>query len=363
MVTEEEVLEALRDVEDPEIHKSLVELNMARNIKVDGTHVSLEVVLTISGCPLQHTIRTSVTEKLLALNGIESVDITLGTMTDEERDALSIQIRGRSSSNKGNSPLLDPNTKIVFLAVASGKGGVGKSTVTANLAKALGESGLKVGLIDVDIYGFSIPGIFGLKDRSPTIIKDDLIIPIEIDNIKIISMHYFVPDNKPVIWRGPMLGKMIRNFFYGMYWGDIDIVLLDLPPGTGDVALDIHQLLPRSKELIVTTPQLDAADVAIRAGLMGQQTNHEIIGVVENMAYYQCSECSNKTYLFGQGGGERASSVLGTELLAKIPLATLSGSPLFQEGTLQAQVFKDLAQVLVEKLGLTQKLAMPGVAE
>jgi ATP-binding protein involved in chromosome partitioning len=362
MITNEEIIESLRDVEDPEIHKSLVELNMIRNINVDGTHVSLEVVLTISGCPLHHTIRTQVNEKLMSLEGIESVDITLGTMTDEERDALSIQIRGRKNA-KGNSPLLDPNSDIVFLAVASGKGGVGKSTVTANLAKALGESGLKVGLIDVDIYGFSIPSIFNLKDSRPTVIREDLIIPIEIENIKIISMHYFVPDNRPVIWRGPMLGKMIRNFFYEMYWGDIDVILLDLPPGTGDVALDIHQLLPKSKELIVTTPQLDAADVAIRAGLMGKQTNHEIVGVVENMAYYQCPDCGDKEYLFGEGGGERASRALGTELLAKIPLTALTGTALFKAGTLQAQVFRDLAQDLIKKLGLTQKLPMQAIAK
>jgi ATP-binding protein involved in chromosome partitioning len=360
LTTQKEIIEALFDVEDPEIHKSLVELNMVRNIEIHGDHVSLEVVLTIRGCPLHHTIRTQVTEKLMSLEGIASVDITLGTMTDEERDALSVQIRGKKNG-KLYSPLLDPNSEVVFLAVASGKGGVGKSTVTANLAKALSKSGLKVGLIDVDIYGFSIPGIFNLKDSRPTVIKDDLIIPIEIENIKMISMHYFVNDNRPVIWRGPMLGKMIRNFFFEMYWGDIDVILLDLPPGTGDVALDIHQLLPKSKELIVTTPQLDAADVAIRAGMMGQQTNHEIVGVVENMAYYQCSECGDKEYLFGQGGGERASKVLRTELLAKIPLSTLAGTALFKEGTLQAQVFKDLATTLSRKLGLTKKLSMQTV--
>ncbi len=363
MITEEEILEALRDVEDPEIHKSLVELNMVRNIKIDGTHVALEVVLTIAGCPLHHTIRTKVTEKLMGLDAIESVDVTLGTMTDAERDALSIQIRGRGTGPKGNSPLLDPNADVVFLAVASGKGGVGKSTVTANLAKAMGESGLKVGLIDVDIYGFSIPGIFNLKDRRPTIIKEDLIIPIEIENIKIISMHYFVPDNKPVIWRGPMLGKMIRNFFYEMYWGDIDVILLDLPPGTGDVALDIHQILPKSKELVVTTPQLDAADVAIRAGYMGQQTNHEIVGIVENMSYYQCPKCGDKEYLFGEGGGERASRALGTELLAKIPLTALTGTALFENSSIQGQAFQQLAQDLIKKLDLTRKLPMQAVAK
>ncbi len=362
MIRKEEIIEALRDVEDPEIHKSLVELNMVRNIEINGTHISLEVVLTISGCPLHHTIKAQVTEKLMSLEGIDSVDITLGTMTDEERDALSVQIRGRKGG-KLYSPLLDPNADIVFLAVASGKGGVGKSTVTANLAKALGESGLKVGLIDVDIYGFSIPGIFNLKDRTPTIIRDDLIIPIETENIKIISMHYFVPNNRPVIWRGPMLGKMIRNFFYEMYWGDIDVILLDLPPGTGDVALDIHQLLPKCKELIVTTPQLDAADVAIRAGVMGQQTNHEIVGVVENMAYYQCPKCGDKEYLFGTGGGERASQVLGTKLLAKIPLTALKGTALFKNGSLQAQAFQELAQTLIKKLGLTRKLQKQAVME
>ncbi|OFW79790.1 MAG: ATP-binding protein [Alicyclobacillus sp. RIFOXYA1_FULL_53_8] len=355
MVTNEQVLEALRDVEDPEVHKSIVELEMVRDIQIQESHISLEVVLTISGCPLRTTIEEAVTEKLLALPGIKTVDVKIGNMNDEERARFTAKLRGKPE-NRSVPPLLDPNTETLFLAIASGKGGVGKSTVSANLARALAREGLRVGIIDADIYGFSVPGIFGVKERRPTII-DDLIIPVEVDNVKIISMHFFVPENSPVVWRGPMLGKMLRNFFGEVHWGDLDVVLLDLPPGTGDIALDIHQLLPKSKELIVTTPQVDAAEVAIRAGLMGLRTNHEVIGVVENMAYFECPHSNEKTYLFGRGGGERVANGLRTQLLSQIPMATLEGSPLFSTDSPQWKVFVELAQQVMERTGLNKLVA------
>lgn len=355
MVTNEQVLEALRDVEDPEVHKSIVELEMVRDIQIQESHISLEVVLTISGCPLRTTIEEAVTEKLLALPGIKTVDVKIGNMNDEERARFTAKLRGKPES-RSVPPLLDPNTETLFLAIASGKGGVGKSTVSANLARALAREGLRVGIIDADIYGFSVPGIFGIKERRPTII-DDLIIPVEVDNVKIISMHFFVPENSPVVWRGPMLGKMLRNFFGEVHWGDLDVVLLDLPPGTGDIALDIHQMLPKSKELIVTTPQVDAAEVAIRAGLMGLRTNHEVIGVVENMAYFECPHSNEKTYLFGRGGGERVANGLRTQLLSQIPMATLEGSPLFSTDSPQWKAFVELAQQVMERTGLNKLVA------
>ncbi|MCL6547983.1 MAG: Mrp/NBP35 family ATP-binding protein [Alicyclobacillus sp.] len=353
MVTREQVLNALRDVEDPEIHKSIVELEMVRDIQIEGGHVSLEVVLTIGGCPLRTTIETSVREKLLALDGVTSVDVRIGSMNDEERARFAAKLRGRAEP-QAIPPLLDPAKHTVFIAVASGKGGVGKSTVSANLAVALAGEGLRVGLIDADIYGFSIPGIFGVDGQRPTVI-DDLILPVESHGVKLVSMHFFVPDNHPVVWRGPMLGKMLRNFFGEVHWGDLDVVLLDLPPGTGDVALDVHQMLPKSKELIVTTPQANAADVAVRAGLMGLRTNHEILGVIENMAYFECGHCGERTYLFGRGGGERVASELRTRLLAQIPIApaTDGRGMLFPPGTPQAAVFADLARQLVQSVGLT----------
>ena len=217
------------------------------------------------------------------------------------------------------SPLLAPDSKTQFIAITSGKGGVGKSTITVNLAVALARKGKKVGIIDADIYGFSIPDMMGIEQR-PTVI-DDVILPVEKHGVKVMSMGFFVQDNSPVIWRGPMLGKMLRNFFSEVHWGELDYMILDLPPGTGDVALDVHTLIPTCKEIIVTTPHATAAFVAARAGTMAIQTKHEILGVVENMAYYQLPDGS-KDYIFGRGGGEKLAKVLKTELLAQIPSGT-----------------------------------------
>jgi ATP-binding protein involved in chromosome partitioning len=352
VITKEQVINALRDVEDPEVHKSIVELDMVQNVEIQGGHVKVEVALTITGCPLRVSIERAVHEKLRALPGVESVEVQIRTMTDEERARFTAKLRGRPEP-QSVPPLLQPDNGIVFLAVASGKGGVGKSTVTANLARALASHGLRVGVIDADIYGFSIPGIFGVKHARPTVI-DDVIIPVEADGVKIMSMQFFVPDNNPVVWRGPMLGKMLRNFFGEVHWGDLDIVLLDLPPGTGDVALDVHQLLPKSKELIVTTPQAGAADVAVRAGLMGLRTNHEIVGVVENMAYFECGSCGERTYLFGRGGGDRVAQELRTRVLARIPIAAMDGetASLFEPETPQGQAFVELACAVMDTVGL-----------
>lgn len=353
MITQDQVLHALRDVEDPEIHKSIVELDMVRNIQIDGGNISLEVVLTIRGCPLRTVIEKDVTDRLMALPGVEHVSVNIGHMTDEERAAFTAKLRGKPAPGQTVPPLLDPNKNTLFLAVASGKGGVGKSTVTANLGRALANHGLKVAIIDADIYGFSIPGIFGVKAQKPTVI-DDLILPIEVDGVKIISMQFFVPDNNPVVWRGPMLGKMLRNFFGEVHWGDVDVVLLDLPPGTGDIALDVHTILPKSKELIVTTPQASASDVAVRAGIMGLRTNHEIVGVVENMAYYECDDCGHRAYLFGKGGGERVATELKTEVLVQVPIASMADQShaLFDPDTPQGEAYHALAEAVIRRTGL-----------
>jgi ATP-binding protein involved in chromosome partitioning len=354
MLTKDQVLEALWEVEDPEIHKSIVELEMVKDVKVDGSKVSVAVALTITNCPLRNTIEKSVADRLRKLPGVTDVSVEIHTMTDEERAKFAAKLRGGRPEPQSKPPILQAEDEILFLAVASGKGGVGKSTVTANLAVALAREGLRVGLIDADIYGFSIPGIFGIKQQRPTVI-DDLIIPIESNGVKLISMHFFVPENNPVVWRGPMLGKMLRNFFGEVHWGDLDVMLLDLPPGTGDVAMDVHQLLPKSKELIVTTPQANAAEVAVRAGVMGLRTNHEIVGVVENMAYFECPGCGEKSYLFGQGGGDEVARALRTDVLARIPIASLdSAKPgsLFGEDTPQGEAFANLAKAVIERTGL-----------
>ncbi|MDQ6422126.1 P-loop NTPase [Paenibacillus sp. LHD-117] len=215
------------------------------------------------------------------------------------------------------SPLLAPGSGTEFIAVASGKGGVGKSTVTVNLAVALARKGKRVGIIDADIYGFSVPDMMGIEERPQVV--NDRVIPIERFGVKVISMGFFVEDNSPIVWRGPMLGKMLRNFFQEIEWGELDYLLLDLPPGTGDVALDVHQIIPQSKEIIVTTPHATAAFVAARAGAMAIKTEHEIIGVVENMSYY-VSKSGEKEYVFGRGGGARLAETLHCDLMAQIPL-------------------------------------------
>lgn len=353
-MTRDEVLEALRDVEDPEIHRSIVELDMVQDIAVEGSRVRVEVLLTITGCPLHTTIENAVRERLLSLPGVSEVDVAIGHMNDEQRARFTEKLRGQPQGQAQAVPkILEPENGITFLAVASGKGGVGKSTVTANLAVALAKTGLRVGVIDADIYGFSIPGIFGVKAQRPTVI-DELILPIESHGVKLISMHFFVPEGNPVVWRGPMLGKMLRNFFGEVHWGEIDIILLDLPPGTGDIAMDVHQLLPKSKEVIVTTPQTAASDVAVRAGVMGLRTNHEIIGVVENMSYFTCDHCGERTYLFGRGGGDRVAQELRTDLLAQVPMANMESekSSLFEEGSEQAEVYAELATQVANRLGI-----------
>ncbi|RCW41338.1 Mrp/NBP35 family ATP-binding protein [Paenibacillus prosopidis] len=223
------------------------------------------------------------------------------------------------------SPLLDPRSGVQFIAVASGKGGVGKSTVTVNLAVALARKGKRVGIIDADIYGFSVPDMMGIEER-PNVVNER-VIPIEKFGVKVMSMGFFVEDNSPIVWRGPMLGKMLRNFFQEIEWGELDYVLLDLPPGTGDVALDVHQIIPQSKEIIVTTPHATAAFVAARAGAMAIKTEHEIIGIVENMSYYVSPSTGEKEYVFGRGGGARLAETLHADLLAQIPLGAPDNHP------------------------------------
>ncbi|MCI0183814.1 MAG: Mrp/NBP35 family ATP-binding protein [Acidibacillus sp.] len=351
-VTEDAVLEALRVVEDPEVRRSIVEMDMVRHIVIDGSKVDVEIVLTIRGCPMRSVIEDQVRDALLSIPGVTMATITIGTMTDEERDRFATKIRGKEGEETV-SPLLQADSSTKFIAVASGKGGVGKSTVTANLAVAFARLGYRVGIVDADIYGFSIPNIFGIADVKPAVVSN-LIMPAQTHGLKIVSMHFFVPENRPVIWRGPMLGKMLRNFFQEVHWGELDIMLLDLPPGTGDIALDVHNMLPKSLELIVTTPHVNAADVAVRAGYMAQQVKHDIIGVIENMAYYQCGQCGEKAYLFGQGGGEQVAQTLGTQLLAQIPLGEIGASTtgLFAPESLQGEAFHELAMTLADRLAM-----------
>lgn len=347
-LSQEAVLEALRPIEDPEAHRSIVDLGMVRKIEIRGDHVKVEIALTITGCPLRNVIQERVEEALRRLPGVGGCEVVLGTMTDQERARFRETLQGSATGGQGAvPPLLRPEVKTQFIAIASGKGGVGKSTVTANLAAALAIQGYRVGVIDADIYGFSIPGLFGAADRKPTLI-DELIMPVEVEGVKIMSMNFFVPENTPVIWRGPMLGKMLRNFFAEVHWGDLDVMLLDLPPGTGDVALDVHQLLPKAKEIVVTTPQANAAEVAVRAGMMALKTGHEVLGVVENMSYALCSHCGKQNDWFGRGGGRRVAEDLKVRLLAQVPLQSgvKPGTGLFEPSTEAGKVFAELAKTV-----------------
>lgn len=354
MITAEQVLEALREVKDPEIDRSLVELNMIRNIQIEGTMVSLDVILTIQGCPLKVKIGEDVEDAIKAL-GAEKVHVTFGSMTDEERAALSQKLRSPEQQT-GTSDLLSPASKTKFIAVASGKGGVGKSTVTVNLAVSLARLGKKVGIIDADIYGFSVPDMMGIEQRP--VVIDETILPVERFGVKVMSMGFFVDDNAPVVWRGPILGKMLRNFFYEVHWGELDYLLLDLPPGTGDVALDVHQIIPQSKEIIVTTPHATAAFVAARAGAMAlHTTKHELLGVVENMSWYETRD-GEHDYVFGRGGGQKLAEELRVELLAQIPLRAPDvlqpDDPLFSPSIYDAEhptgkIYRQLAEKVIAK--------------
>lgn len=326
--TREQILDALRDVHDPELHRSIVELNMVRDIAVEGGRVSVEVLLTISGCPLRETIARAVTERVRAMDGVSDVQVRLGVMDQEQRQALVRQLQGGEppAAMDGATPpsrprgLLAEGSTTRVIAIASGKGGVGKSTVTANLAAAMALEGRRVGVIDADIYGFSIPRMLGVTGQ-PTAI-DQMLIPLESDGIRVMSIGFLLPDDSgAVVWRGPMLHRALVTFISDVHWGDdLEYLLIDLPPGTGDVSLTIAQTLPRSSMLIVTTPQPAAVSVARRAAKMAELVNMEVIGVVENMSGFTPVPGAPTIDLFGRGGGQRLAGILGVPLLGEIPI-------------------------------------------
>ncbi len=323
-VTDEALFTALSTVNDPEIRKPITELGMVESVAVDSDgRAAVTVLLTVSGCPLKETLTKDTTAALMAVDGITSVAVTLGVMSDEQRAGLRAQLRGGTAERE--VPFARPGSLTRVYAVASGKGGVGKSSVTANLAAALAASGLKVGVVDADIYGFSIPRMLGVE-RRPTQVDDMILPPLSYD-VKVISIGMFVPGNQPVVWRGPMLHRALQQFLADVFWGDLDILLLDLPPGTGDIAISVAQLIPSSEILVVTTPQQAAAEVAERAGSIALQTHQRIVGVIENMSWLELPDGSRQE-IFGSGGGaavaESLSRAVGAEvpLLGQIPLDT-----------------------------------------
>ncbi|MFJ6357970.1 Mrp/NBP35 family ATP-binding protein [Pseudarthrobacter oxydans] len=318
----EAVNAALATVIDPELRRPITELGMVESVAVDDAgRASLAVLLTISGCPLRDTITTDATNALLAVPGVAAVDVELKVMTQEQRDALKELLRGKGGQR--GIPFNEPGSLTRVYAVASGKGGVGKSSVTVNLACALAAHGLRVGIVDADVYGFSVPGLMGIT-QQPTRV-DDMILPPVAYGVKVISIGMFVSGNQPVAWRGPMLHRALEQFLTDVYFGDLDALFLDLPPGTGDIAISVAQLLPKAEILVVTTPQAAAADVAERAGAIATQTGQKVAGVIENMSYLEMPD-GGRMELFGSGGGQvlagRLTATVGAEvpLLGQIPL-------------------------------------------
>ena len=319
--TQDQVRRALDRVIDPELRRPITDLGMVESVEIADGAVTVGVLLTVAGCPLKDTIAADIRKEVGALEGVSGVEVRLGVMTDEQRAELRARLRGGAAEPE--IPFAKPDSLTRVYAVTSGKGGVGKSSVTANLAAAMAAQGLSVGVVDADIYGFSIPRMLGVE-RAPTQL-DGMIVPPVAHGVKVISIGMFVEDKQPVIWRGPMLHRAVQQFLSDVFWGDLDVLLLDLPPGTGDVTISVAQLLPGAEILVVTTPQTAAAEVAERTGLIAVQTKQKVVGVVENMSYLVQPDGSHLE-IFGSGGGltvsRSLSAALGYEvpLLARLPL-------------------------------------------
>ena len=323
-----EVNTALEQVNDPEIKRPITELGMVKRIDITGSRAEIEILLTVSGCPLKDTLRRDVTAAATQVEGVVEVDVVLGVMSDEQRTALRDSLRGGQAEREIPFAKADSLTKVI--AIASGKGGVGKSSVTVNLAMALAAQGQSVGVLDADIYGHSVPAMLGIADARPTSVED-MIMPVPSNGLKVISIGMLKPRRDQVVaWRGPILDRAIHQMLADVYWGDLDYLLLDLPPGTGDVAISVGQKLPNAEVIVVTTPQQAAAEVAERAGTMASMVNQRVIGVVENMSYLQvsCPDCGkqHRYDVFGTGGGTEVAETLTTRLgydvpvLAEVPL-------------------------------------------
>jgi ATP-binding protein involved in chromosome partitioning len=370
-VTEAQVLDVLRPVEDPELHRSIVDLGMVRNIDITGGDVSVLVALTIAGCPLRSEIDRRVSTALRELPEVTGTAIEFTVMTDDERAELRERLHGNPAATAGSQqahghaegraiPFADPSSKTRVLLVASGKGGVGKSSVTTNLAVALAQRGDSVAIVDADVWGFSIPRMLGV-DRPPTVI-DEMLIPPEAHGVRCISMGFFAREDQPVIWRGPMLHKALEQFLTDVYWDEPDYLIVDLPPGTGDISLSLAQFLPRAEVYVVTTPQPAAQRVAQRAAFMAHKVKLEVKGVIENMSWFTGDD--GKRYeLFGAGGGQDLAERLEVPLLGKVPMSPAlregadSGHPLMveQPDSEAGRVFTEIAERIAVELAPTRR--------
>ena len=311
MASRDDVLRALERVIDPELRKPVTELDMVRDVRVDNGHVAVTIALTVAGCPLRSSFEEQVRREVLPLPAVESVSLDFDVMSPEEKAALAARLQG-GVARRDRGVSVDASTRVV--AVASGKGGVGKSTLTVNLAAAFSGLGDSVGVLDADVYGHSIPHMLGLHQRP--VVVDRMIVPPVKGDLKLMSIGFFLDDNRPVMWRGPMLHRALEQFLSDVHWGKLDTLLVDMPPGTGDVAISLGQLLPRAEVIVVTTPQPAAQHVAVRAADMARTTGMRVVGVVENMSYL----AGSGDEIFGSGGGEELSETLGVPLLGKVPL-------------------------------------------
>jgi len=350
---------ALAGVNDPEIHKPITELDMVERVTVspDGA-TTVRVLLTVVGCPMREKLTTDVTAAVSAVPGVTSVTVDLGVMNDAQRTELRTKLRGDNPVNE--IPFAQPGSRTRVYAVASGKGGVGKSSVTVNLAVALAQRGLQVGVLDADIYGFSVPRMLGVTGKPTQVEK--MIMPPQAHGVKVISIGMFTPGNTAVVWRGPMLHRALQQFLADVFWGDLDVLLMDLPPGTGDIAISLAQLVPSAELLVVTTPQLAAREVAERAGSIALQTHQQIVGVVENMSWLDLPD-GTRMELFGAGGGQAVATSLaestGTKvgLLGQIPMDVAireggdEGTPivLTHPGSAAARAFSGVADMLAAR--------------
>ena len=338
------IREALRDVRDPEIGRDLVSLNMIRGIEIQGGRVTVGVALTTAGCPLKHKITQDIRDRLMMIGGVETVEIDFGVMTDDDRQNLMTSLHGGPSEL---APAFKDDSRTRIIAVVSGKGGVGKSTVAVNLAAALDRAGHSVEILDADVHGSSIPVMLGSTEK-PNVVGG-VIFPIESETgLKFISMGNFVDEGQAIIWRAPIVNKALTQLMRDVYWDEPDFIIVDMPPGTGDVALTIAQMIPKAEALVVTTPQADAARVAVKAGKMAVQAHLKVSGVVENMSYAECPDCGKELKIFGGDGGNQVAGELGAKVMGRIPiLPDASGEPgksLFAEDTAPARAFDEIAQ-------------------
>ncbi len=369
-VTEPQVVDALRPVQDPELRRSIVDLGMVREVHVDGLRVSVQVALTVPGCPMKAEIQQSVVGAVQELEGVDAVDVGFTVMTESELADLRERLHGDPASTAGTNstyghsegrvvPFAEANSSTRVLLVASGKGGVGKSSVTTNLAVALAGRGRDVAVVDADVWGFSIPRMLGI-DQPPTVI-DDMLIPPERHGVRCISMGFFAEEDQPVIWRGPMLHKALEQFLTDVYWDEPDYLLVDLPPGTGDISISLAGFLPTAEMYVVTTPQPVAQTVAQRAAFMADKVNLKVHGVIENMSWFTGDD-GTRYELFGSGGGQTLADRIGVPLMGQVPLVPAlrdgadRGEPVAVDPSTEVgSVFAEIARVLDVEMKPTKR--------